>query len=917
MDENKIRKLYAKNNVSEVFTNLHSSSEGLSSEEAARRLQKYGSNEIKKSQEESEWKAFFKNFISTMAILLWISGAIAMLSGTVELGIAIWLVNIINGLFSFWQERAAKRATDALNNMLPTYVQVIRNGKKVQIDSKTLVPGDVFVLQAGNSIPADARLISASSMQVDQSALNGESVPESKTTEYAPGEGSYAETNLVYSGTTVGAGTARAVAFATGMNTEFGKIAQLTQKQNKVDSPLTQELNRLTKQLSIIAVSIGVVFLLAAIFFVKYPFAKAFIFALGMIVAFIPEGLLPTVTLSLAQGVKRMAKKHALVKELNSVETLGETTVICSDKTGTLTQNQMTIHYIWTPKNEYEVTGNGYENNGQIELNKKQLWYEENPDLHKLVQIASLDNDTAVQPSKTKGGKPKILGTPTEASLIIMAEKAGFDRQKVLVKYPRLRELPFDSDRKRMSTIHRWNDTQNIIFTKGSFSDVIKQCDQIQVDGQVRAMTKEDQDLAKQRNAGYAAKGLRSMAMAYRIVDQTTDVNKLTIETAENHLVFVGLTTMSDPPRPEIYNAVKRCHEAGIKIIMVTGDSKLTAKTVAVQIGLTSNAARVISGDELNKMSEDELREALKGEVIFARVAPEQKYKVVKTLQKNGEIVASTGDGVNDAPALKQADIGIAMGMTGTDVAKDAANIILTDDNFASIVAAIEEGRAVYSNIRKFLTYILTSNVPEAFPSILFLLSGGLIPLPMTVMQILTVDLGTDMLPALGLGGEPVDPDVMKQPPRKRDEHLLNRSVIVKAFLWYGLISSIISISAYFFVNMQNGWPQVPLAGSGSVYMRATTMVLGAIIFSQIANVLNCRTNKVSIFKKGLFTNRSIWYGIIFEILLFLVLTVTPGLQQLFNTTRLLPVDWLFLFCLPIPLVLIDEIKKWVLYHRK
>lgn len=917
MDENKIRELYAKNDVSEVFTNLQSSSDGLSSEEAARRLQKYGSNEIKKSQEESEWKAFFKNFISMMAILLWISGAIAMLSGTVELGIAIWLVNIINGLFSFWQERAAKRATDALNNMLPTYVQVIRDGKKVQIDSKTLVPGDVFILQAGNSIPADARLISASSMQVDQSALNGESVPESKTTEYAPGEGSYAETNLVYSGTTVGAGTARAVAFATGMNTEFGKIAQLTQKQNKVDSPLTQELNRLTKQLSIIAVSIGIVFLLAAIFFVKYPFAKAFIFALGMIVAFIPEGLLPTVTLSLAQGVKRMAKKHALVKELNSVETLGETTVICSDKTGTLTQNQMTIHYIWTPKNEYEVTGNGYENNGQIELNKKQLWYEENPDLHKLVQIASLDNDTAVQPSKTKGGKPKILGTPTEASLIIMAEKAGFDRQKVLVKYPRLRELPFDSDRKRMSTIHRWNDTQNIIFTKGSFSDVIKQCDQIQVDGQVRAMTKEDQDLAKKRNAGYAAKGLRSMAMAYRIIDQATDVNKLTIETAENHLVFVGLTTMSDPPRPEIYNAVKRCHEAGIKIIMVTGDSKLTAKTVAVQIGLTSDAARVISGDELNTMSEDELREALKGEVIFARVAPEQKYKVVKTLQENGEIVASTGDGVNDAPALKQADIGIAMGMTGTDVAKDAANIILTDDNFASIVAAIEEGRAVYSNIRKFLTYILTSNVPEAFPSILFLLSGGLIPLPMTVMQILTVDLGTDMLPALGLGGEPVDPDVMKQPPRKRNEHLLNRSVIVKAFLWYGLISSIISVSAYFFVNMQNGWPQVPLAASGSVYMRATTMVLGAIIFSQIANVLNCRTNKVSIFKKGLFTNRSIWYGIIFEILLFLVLTVTPGLQQLFNTTRLLPVDWLFLFCLPIPLVLIDEIKKWALYHRK
>ncbi|CAM3088692.1 potassium and/or sodium efflux P-type ATPase [Lactobacillus bombicola] len=918
MDQNIIRKLYALNKISEVFLNLKSADVGLTSTEANNRLKKYGLNEIKKPQEESEWKSFLKNFISMMAILLWISGAIAILSGTLELGIAIWLVNIINGLFSFWQERAAKKATNALNNMLPSYVQVIRNGKKVQLDAKKLVPGDVFILQAGNTIPADARIISASSLQVDQSALNGESTTESKSVEYAPGEGNYAETNLVYSGTSVAAGTARAIAFATGMETEFGKIAQLTQKQRKVDSPLTKELNRLTKQLSMIAVSIGLLFLLAAIFWVKYPFAKAFVFALGMVVAFIPEGLLPTVTLSLAQGVKRMAKKHALVKELNSVETLGETTVICSDKTGTLTQNQMTIHYIWTPKNEYRVTGNGYVNNGQIELNKKQLWYDENPDLQKLVEITALDNDTSVEQTKMKGAKPKILGTPTEAALVIMAEKGGFDRPKVIIKYPRLYELPFDSERKRMSTIHRWNDQQFIIFTKGSFSDVIKQCDQIQIDGQIQPMTPSQQQAAANHNAQYALKGLRSMAMAYRIVDKDSiDINKVTATTVEQHLIFVGLTTMSDPPRPEIYNAIKRCHEAKIKIIMVTGDSKLTAKSVAVQIGLTTNQARVISGDELEKMSKHELSVALKGEVIFARVAPEQKYKVVKTLQQNGEIVASTGDGVNDAPALKQADIGIAMGMTGTDVAKDAANIILTDDNFASIVAAIEEGRAVYSNIRKFLTYILTSNVPEAFPSILFLLSGGIIPLPMTVMQILTVDLGTDMLPALGLGGEAVDSDVMKQAPRNRKEHLLNKTVIAKAFLWYGFISSMISISAYFLVNLKNGWPRIPLASNGEVYLRATTMVLGTIIFTQIANVLNCRTNRISIFKKGLFSNTGIWYGIIFEILLFLILTITPGLQQLFNTTNLLMTDWLFLFCLPIPLVLLDELKKWILYRKK
>lgn len=917
MDEKKIRALYAQNDISEVFTNLNSSADGLSDEEAVKRLAKYGSNQIKKGEAESIWKNFFKNFTSMMAILLWISGAIAIFSGTLELGIAIWLVNVINGLFSFWQERAAKRATDALNNMLPTYVQVIRSGKKKQIDSKQLVPGDVFVLQAGNAIPADARLITATSMQVDQSALNGESVPESKTTSYSPGEGSYAESNLLYSGTTVGAGTGRAIAFATGMQTEFGRIAQLTQKQEKTTSPLTTELSRLTKQISIIAVTIGVIFLIAAIFFVKYPFAKAFIFALGMIVAFIPEGLLPTVTLSLAQGVKRMAKKHALVKELNSVETLGETTVICSDKTGTLTQNQMTIHYIWTLAHEYHVTGNGYVNNGQIELNNKQLWYEENPDLHKLVQIAALDNDTSIEPSKKKGAKPKILGTPTEASLIIMAQKAGFDKQKVLVKYPRLKELPFDSDRKRMSSINRWNDTQAIVLTKGAFSDTINQCDQIQVDGKIRSMTDDDRNRAKKSNAAYAAHGLRSMALAYKIIDKSEDLSQMTIDKAENHLIFVGLVTMSDPPRPEIYNAVKRCHEAKIRIIMVTGDSKLTAKSVAVQIGLTSDKARVISGTELDKMDDDELRQALKGEVIFARVAPEQKYRIVKNCQANGEIVASTGDGVNDAPALKQADIGIAMGLSGTDVAKDAANMILTDDNFASIVAAIEEGRAVYSNIRKFLTYILTSNVPEAFPSILFLFSGGLIPLPMTVMQILTVDLGTDMLPALGLGAEAADPDVMKQAPRKQNEHLLNKSVILRAFVWYGLLSSIISIGAYFFVNHQNGWPTVALAANGPVYMRATTMVLGAIVFTQIANVLNCRTNKISVFKKGLFSNKNIWYGIIFEIFLFLFLTVMPGIQQLFNTTILNIGDWIFLFLLPLPLVLIDEVRKWLMYHSK
>lgn len=800
--------------------------------------------------------------------------------------------------------------------MLPSYVRVIRDGKKVQVDAKELVPGDVYSIQAGDAIPADSRLFRATSLQVDQSSLTGESVPESKTVEYSAGEGQHAESNIVYAGTTVGAGTGYAVVYATGMNTVFGQIASLTQKEDNNESPLQKELAQLTKRISQIAISLGIVFFLAALFFVRYPLVKSFIFALGMIVAFIPEGLLPTVTLSLANGVRRMAKKHALVKDLNSVETLGSTTVICSDKTGTLTQNQMTVHYIWTPKAEYKVSGDGYFNNGNIKLDDKQMWYDQNPDLKRIIEIGALDNDTSIENSDDTTKKPKILGTPTEAALTIMAQKAGYDKQRQLIKMPRLREYPFDSVRKRMSTVNELNEKEAILLVKGSFSDTLKYCDTIQIDGQVKELTDEERQEIKDVNTSYAEKGLRSMAFAYRTYDAKIDFNAMTADEAERHMTFVGLATMSDPPRPEIYEAVRQCHEAKIKIIMVTGDSKLTAKSVAVKIGITSDKARVIGGNELDRMSKEELEEALKGEVIFARVAPEQKYKIVSTLQANGEVVAATGDGVNDAPALKKVDVGVAMGETGTDVAKEAANVILTDDNFASIVAAVEEGRAVYSNIRKFLTYILASNVPEAVPSILFLFSGGLIPLPMTIMQILVIDLGTDLIPGLGLGSEPADPDVMHEPPRKRTDHLLNKKVIVKAFFWYGLIEAIVAMGAYFFVNYQNGWPATALATQGPVYIRATTMVLGAIIFTQVANVLNIRFSKSSIFNKRLFANHTIWFGIIFEIILFFILTVTPGIHEVFNTTMLNGADWLLLFAIPIPIILIDELRKKLMYRR-
>lgn len=912
---------YAKADPTQLMNKFQTGNEGLSHAEAARRLEKYGENTIRQAKRRSELLIFLENFTSLMAILLWVSGIIAIFAGMLELGIAIWAVNVINGCFSYWQQHAAQKATDSLKKMLPSYVKVRRDGKFQQIKVEQLVPGDIFDIQAGDSIPADARVFNPSNLQVDESSLTGESVPVEKVAPYQHGDGEFAQQNIVFAGTICTSGTASAMALATGMDTEFGRIATLTESQKKTMYPLERELNHLTRQLTVIAIMIGIAFFLLAIFFVKYPVTKSFIFALGMIVAFIPEGLLPTVTLSLAQGTQRMAKKHALLKNLSSVETLGQTTVICSDKTGTLTQNQMTINHLWLPGKQYEVTGTGYVTNGKIQANGQDVDPANEPDLNKLLINATINNDTEVTEGKADE-KSKILGTPTEAGLVILTRKAGIDAKAQKTQFPRLKELPFDSGRKLMSVITKNSQGQLVINTKGALGSELTICDRILENGQVRPLTDDDRTKIMQVNEDYSKQGLRTLAFSYRIVDgedplADQSMADCTIETAEKHMIFVGLAMMSDPPRPEIFEAVKNCRRANIRIIMVTGDSPVTAKSIATRIGITSDKVRVISGDELDKMSDQQLQEAVKHEVIFARVAPEHKFRIVSMCQKNGEVVASTGDGVNDAPALKRADIGIAMGVTGTDVAKDAADMILTDDNFASIVSAIEEGRTVYSNLQKFLLYILTSNVPEAAPSVIFLLTRGLVPLPLTVMQILTVDLGTDLLPALGLGTEKAEPGIMDLPPRPLNSHLLNRSIIWKAFGWYGMIASIISTCAYFFVNHVNGWPNVPLAPSGQVYAEATTITLGAIVFSQIASAMNCRTQISSVFSIGLFSNHRILMGIGVEIGLIALLMYVPFLQGVFNTGPLNVAEWIFLFCIPVPLFLIEECRKLIVRKIK
>lgn len=912
----------------DVFEALDTRKGGLSAEEIQEKREMFGFNKIDEPEGESVFLQFIRHFISLMAVLLWVGGTVAFFfTDTPQLGIAIWLVNVINGLFSFFQESKASKATDALKKMLSSYARVVRNNSEQQILTEELVPGDVLMVEEGDKIAADARLISSNDLQVNQSALTGESNPVRRNElPISPEDlSSFEYKNMIFAGTTVSSGSGTAVVTKTAMNTEFGKIAKLTQSLEDEKSPLQKDLDKLTKQISIIAISVGVLFFLAAILFVEQPVAQAFVFSLGMIVAFIPEGLLPTVTLSLAMAVQRMAKEHALVKKLSSVEALGSTSVICSDKTGTLTQNEMTVNHVWLPTQEFEVTGLGYAPEGEIQADGTSIDANNHADLKLILSAAALCSNARILPPNEENPRYTVLGDPTEACLGVAAEKAGLVPEAIESQAMRLRELPFDSTRKRMSTIHQLtkplDGAKKIAYAKGAPKETVDLCTTIRVDGKVIPLDEEQRISIMEANDQYARQGLRVLAIAYRDLSKAENLpramSEYTPELIEQDMVFIGLVVMADPPREEVAAAVEKCREADIRIIMITGDYGLTAESIAKRIGIVKGEhPRVITGTELEKMTDESLKEALSDEVIFARVAPDQKYRVVVNLQELGNVVAVTGDGVNDAPALKKADIGVAMGITGTDVAKESADMILTDDNFSSIVRAVEEGRAVYDNIQKFLLYIFNSNMSEAVPSAAFLLSRGMIPLPLTIMQILAIDLGTDLIPALGLGTELPEPTVMQRPPRPKHATLLNRKILIKAFLWYGIIASAIAMGAYFYVNLIHGNAFANLADSGLIYRQATTMTLGAIIFCQIGAAFNSRTETQSVFSIGLFSNKLINNGIIFEVFLLIILAYVPLFHGLFNTAPLAMLDWIFLILCPIPVVGLEEARKYYIRHK-
>jgi len=913
-------------NTQELYNELNVTSNGLSDEEAKKRLEIYGLNQIKGKKKRSLVLRFLDNFIHLLAIILWVAAALCFIPRVdmPQLGYAIILVIVINAVFSFMQEFRAEKALEALNKILPSYANVLRSGEIKEILSRELVPGDIIVLNEGDNVSADARIIESYDLRTNNSVLTGESDPQRKSTVAITNRevDVLRLTNVAYAGTSISSGMGKAIVYATGMNSEFGKIANITQSVKESLSPLQKEINKASQTLVYIAVGVGVLFFIMSLFVIKLGFLTSFVFAIGIIVAFVPEGLLPTVTLALAMGVQRMAKRNALIKKLSSVETLGSTTVICTDKTGTLTQNEMTVREIYTNGDSYDVIGVGYNPTGEFSLNGNVLEKKESSEIFKKIARAMsyCNSSRLYQDKNTK--QWAIKGDPTEGSLLVTAKKADFSYEEELKAEPQIFLLPFDSNRKRMTSIHE-ADKGVFAFSKGAPKEMLSLCTKIDINGRVEELNEQRVQEILKFNDQYAKKALRVLAIAYR--DLSGFKEEYNVENVEEDLTFLGLVAMIDPPRPQVEAAVKECFKAGIKVIMITGDYGLTADAIARKIGIIKGESKVFVGADLEKLSDDELREIVKlDNIIFARVSPEHKMKIAQALKKNGHIVAMTGDGVNDAPALKAADIGIAMGISGTDVAREAADMILTDDNFASIVNAIEEGRAVFENLRKFIHYILTSNIPEAVPFMMMVLFK--IPLPLTIMQILAIDLGTDMLPSLALAAEHPEPGIMSKPPRPRKERLLTGKNLARAYFLLGPIEAIVAMTAFLIVYFDNGitFAKLRLIGANPsdyvnnhIYQAATTASFAAIIMAQIGNSFAWRSNYDSVFKIGFFKNKFLLWSILGEIVIVGALIYIPGLNSVFNNYPLSWNFWLILVAFIPSVLIVEELRKLTMRYVK
>jgi len=919
LDISDIRKLTSLS-PEEAMALLETCREGLSREEVQKRKEEFGSNAIEKASRINLVMLLVGQFTHFMAILLWVAGILAIIAGMPQLAYATWAVIFINAIFSFWQEYRADRALAKLADMIPRRIKTIREGRISMISADELTIGDVISLQAGDQIPADARLIQADGFFADVSLLTGESVAVNREAAACDlgGEPITESTNLVFAGTMVTEGDALAVVHAIGSNTELGRVSKLTGTIKRGQSALELQIRKIVRFITLVAIALGLAAFVIGVFSVQLDPRIGIIFAVGIIVANIPEGLLPAVSLSLAVGVQRMAGKNALIRRLSSVETLCSTSVICTDKTGTITENKLTVTKIWSKDNIVEIEGVGYEKAGAVTFEKDAP----RDTLEMLLTAGTVCSEAEIRGDENDPDIWDIFGDPTEAAILIAAEKCGIDTRETKGRFERLVTIPFNSHRKMMSVVvgngedPRFSKGGRMVFTKGAPIEVIDSCRHIHAFGKVLDFTPEIKREIIEVNDRLAGEGFRVIAGAYELAENGETAN-------DQNMIFLGLISMIDPPRPEVYEAVKNCREAGVRTTIITGDYGLTALAIGRQIGMITDKYTLHTGTELDALTDGALLDILRRDepLIFSRANPEHKLRIVEAYKALGQIVAVTGDGVNDTLALKSAHIGIAMGKSGTDVAREVADMILLDDNFATIIMAIEEGRSIYYNIRKFMTYVLTSNIPEFMPYGAMVLSR--IPPALNILQILAIDLGTDMVPALALGAEKPEQGILKEKPKRFEKDLLERNLFFRSYGYLGVIEGLLSLWVFLKVWANAGYSISELRGLTDAilnntaspqvmeyYQYSTTMALAAIVACQIGNIFVCRSERLYFWQTLTKRNGLIFVGLAFEVTLSLLIIFTPFLSGVFGTAPLSFSDLKLLIICPVILVVMEELRK-------
>jgi Ca2+-transporting ATPase len=953
----------------EVLDHLKVRENGLSDAEAAERTAKYGSNQLTEAVRPGFLKLMWEQFNNFIVILLIVAALISALLGEWIDASAILSIVVLNAVLGIIQERRAEEALAALQKLAAPEAHVIRAGKRTSVPARELVPGDIVFLESGNHVPADLRLLDSYNLQVEEAALTGESLPVNKNAalklekNIPLGD----RRNTAFIGTMVTYGRGRGVVVATGMRTQLGLIAKMLEGVENEETPLQQRLDQLGKTLGWGALAIcALVFivavlrntdlsiitatgggLLAYLSAAKKQIVDMFMLAVGLAIAAVPEGLPAVVTITLALGMREMIRHHALIRRLSSVETLGSATVICSDKTGTLTQNEMTVTRVWVDGLFVTVTGSGYSRRGEFQLEGKTIDLHEYPGVGTALWLGALNNDAQLELVEGDDQSYRIVGDPTEGSLLIAAAKTDATHVELHKAYPRQDEVPFDSERKRMVTIHdihepRSNDVSpftdnklqgwDVIAVKGAPDLVLDLCSSYQtVDDKSNPMNESIRQRIRDANDSMTQDALRVLALAYRVVKEAPKADSVAVDELEKDLVFIGMVGMIDPPREEVKPAMLRAAHAGIRTVMITGDYPNTARAVAQEIGLMIPGHQVLTGADLDRMSDDVLKDEIELVDVFARVSPEHKMRIVDALQANGEVVAMTGDGVNDAPAIKRSDIGIAMGITGTDVAKETADMVLTDDNYVSIVAAVEQGRIIYNNIRKFVFFLLSSNVAEIMVIFLATLAG--LPAPLTVIQLLWLNLITDGAPALALAMERGDPDIMNRPPRPKKEPIINSSmrtgIIIQTITQTGAVLTAFSLGLLWELKALGfGLPQGinPLAyllgfNWHSVNLEnvrtAETMAFMTLSLCELFRAYTVRSEKVSLATIGIFSNKWMQYAVGSSIVLLLLVCVVPFLQNIFNTHFMSGPEWAVVLGLSSIPAISEEITKLFLRMRE